>query len=443
MKTAAVAVLLSLFLLPSVQGEGDVHKGGRWTPVDYNDGDKKPPKPIIPKDSTIHVLIAAYRDKLCGRTVAELFIYSATPEKVSVGVIEQYREGDIRCLEEYCRLMEEITPGHCPYKNQIRIKEIDARTMHGPMHARSFSGELLGDEDFCLQVDAHTQPTKHWDQRLIEEWSHAENEYAVLSTYLQRVEDMSSREVGSNINKWHEVPLMCSTVGGMFGMVRNQQASAGKSLTRPIRSCFWGAGFSFSKCHAERRVPHDPNTRGVFDGEEFTRAIRLFTHGYDVYAPSRSLLFHDYTIAQSDPKKWHAGGSGGESIKSYNRLKGLLGLPGGKKEDIGQYGFGTRRTREQYEVQCGMNLTSGWSSDNSKCGDLRWVPFEEEESHRTVSVKKQPPTGIPSSVDQHKASGHIIVRNTNSVGLIPIMIILTIVIVFLARKHSPMRPRVD
>eukprot|EP01060_Flectonema_neradi_P040462 TRINITY_DN9218_c0_g1_i1.p1 TRINITY_DN9218_c0_g1~~TRINITY_DN9218_c0_g1_i1.p1 ORF type:complete len:435 (+),score=55.09 TRINITY_DN9218_c0_g1_i1:63-1367(+) len=434
MKAVCQIVLLLVLSSPLCQSEGDVHKGGHWVPVDYSDGDRKPPKPVIPESPTVHVLIAAYRDKLCGRTVAELFNYSATPDKLTVGVIEQFEEGDMRCLEDYCRRMEEMTPGHCPYKNQIRIKELPAHSMHGPMHARSFSGELLGDEDFCLQVDAHTQPTKNWDTRLIEEWSHAENEYAVLSTYLQRVEDMASREIGSNINNWHEVPLMCSTVGGMFGMVRNQQASAGKMLTRPLRSCFWGAGFSFSKCHAERRVPHDPHTRGVFDGEEFTRAIRLFTHGYDVYAPSHSLLFHDYTVAQSDPKKWHAGSSGGKSVQSYARLKGFLGLPQGIPQNMGKYGFGTVRTKEQYEQQCGMNLSSGWQSDNSRCGDLRWVPFVEATKPSNTNNEVLKPV-LPKD--------RLIPKTTTSVGLMPIMIILTIIIAFLARKHSPMRPRVD
>ena len=29
----------------------------------------------------------------------------------------------------------------------------------------------------------------------------------------------------------------------------------------------WGAGLSFSKCHAERKAPYDPHTPFIFDGE--------------------------------------------------------------------------------------------------------------------------------------------------------------------------------
>ena len=31
---------------------------------------------------------------------------------------------------------------------------------------------------------------------------------------------------------------------------------------------------------------------GIFDGEEFARAARLFTHGYDLYTPNENIIFH-------------------------------------------------------------------------------------------------------------------------------------------------------
>lgn len=32
------------------------------------------------------------------------------------------------------------------------------------------------------------------------------------------------------------------------------------------------------------QVPVDPHTPGIFDGEEFNRGARFFTHGYDICA---------------------------------------------------------------------------------------------------------------------------------------------------------------
>lgn len=42
---------------------------------------------------------------------------------------------------------------------------------------------------------------------------------------------------------------------------------------------------TFSKCHAHRKTPYDPNLPHVFDGDEFAKYARLWTRGYDVYTP--------------------------------------------------------------------------------------------------------------------------------------------------------------
>jgi hypothetical protein len=65
----------------------------------------------------------------------------------------------------------------------------------------------------------------------------------------------------------------------------------------PQMSAFWGAGLSFSKCHAEKRVLIDSHTLWMFDGEEFLRASHLWTFGYDMYSPSRvgCVIYHNYT----------------------------------------------------------------------------------------------------------------------------------------------------
>ena len=115
-----------------------------------------------------------------------------------------------------------------------------------------------------------------WDERLVAEWRKTGNENAVLSTYVRDIE-----EYGQNVNQRWEVPHLCQTVWGLNDIVRNGDAKAAVWLTRPKLTPLWGAGMSFSKCHAERRVLNDPEMAQIFDGEEFSRAIRLFTHGCD------------------------------------------------------------------------------------------------------------------------------------------------------------------
>ena len=70
-------------------------------------------------------------------------------------------------------------------------------------------------------------------------------------------------------------------------------------LPKPkMTNIIWGAGLSFSKCHAERKAPYDPHTPNIFDGEEYSRGIRFWTYGYDIYTPHRVYVVHNYRVSQ-------------------------------------------------------------------------------------------------------------------------------------------------
>jgi hypothetical protein len=136
-------------------------------------------------------------------------------------------------------------------------------------------------------------------------WALAENEYGILSTYATNSDELAKLEGDDSmgINGLHEVPHLCMVhFYGGHGLIRNTATKCARMLPRPkLNNMLWGAGLSFSKCHAERKVPYDPHTPGIFDGEEYDRAIRFWTHGYDVYTPHRVYVVHDYYKSQSDP----------------------------------------------------------------------------------------------------------------------------------------------
>lgn len=65
--------------------------------------------------------------------------------------------------------------------------------------------------------------------------------------------------------------------------------------------CGYLAGVYFSDGSFAREVPNDPNI--FFIGEEIAMAARAFTHGYDIYAPHKILLWHFYTRSEHS-KVW-------------------------------------------------------------------------------------------------------------------------------------------
>lgn len=173
----------------------------------------------------------------------------------------------------------------------------------------------------------------------------------------------------------------------------------------------WGAGLSFSKCHADLNVPYDPFLPNVFDGEEISRGFRYFTHGYDVYTPDQVLVTHDYDGHQSNPNVHTWGGlsifgkegelSDGDSDLSFfmkdindqteavepkgrTRINVLLGFV---QDDAlfnriaaTKYGHGDRRTLQQAIEFSGFDPEQKKMVKN-RCGNLKWVPFEEADDN--------------------------------------------------------------
>ena len=115
--------------------------------------------------------------------------------------------------------------------------------------------------------------------------------YAVLSTYVANIDQLGG-ESHDGLNGVHEVPHLCMVV--FTSQVRTTATKCARNLSKPkLTNAVWGAGLSFSKCHAELKVPVDPHTPGIFDGEEFNRAARFFTYGYDIYTPNRVCKSYD------------------------------------------------------------------------------------------------------------------------------------------------------
>jgi hypothetical protein len=135
----------------------------------------------------------------------------------------------------------------------------------------------------------------------------------------------------------------------------------------------------------------DPHTPYVFDGEEFNRGARFFTHGYDIYTPHRVFVLHNYGESQSNPKttSWWSRVDHEQEAKSNKRLNALLDIPLGGGSTLNEtdklklrqskYGLGDRRTLDQLIEFSGIDLRHAKPSLDGKnrCGNIRWVPFIE------------------------------------------------------------------
>jgi len=228
-------VLLLLVLLTNVfvatgglTGSSAIYNAAEWVslPDDYSPyqqsaskGKKAssasalPSHPPLPSNSwlsptaEIYVGIVHYRDNRCALTLKNLFSKAKYPARISVGVIKQKHTEDdvIDCVNAYCKLMTNIPGASCPHKDQIQSIEDSFLDARGPAFARHMTQFMMNDEEFCMQVDAHSDFVKDWDVQVLSMWGAVKNEYAVLSTMPPDVTTL-----GKNVNDHWEVPHVCA-----------------------------------------------------------------------------------------------------------------------------------------------------------------------------------------------------------------------------------------
>lgn len=155
----------------------------------------------------IFVGIVHYRDSRCGMTLKNLFSKAKYPGRIRVGVVKQKHTEDdvVECINNYCRLSTTIPGTSCPYKDQIQSIEDSFLDARGPAFARHMTQFMMNDEEFCMQVDSHSDFIQNWDVHALTMWGSIQNEYAVLSTMPPDVTTL-----GKNINDHWEVPHVCA-----------------------------------------------------------------------------------------------------------------------------------------------------------------------------------------------------------------------------------------
>ena len=104
-----------------------------WIPYDVEYSYKNYHPPPIKSSSwkneksSLFLMIASFRDKLCPHTLYNLYSKAKSPNRIFVGLVQQNLPEDGDCLEQYCKLMlEKGNMKDCPFKENIRIERKDA-----------------------------------------------------------------------------------------------------------------------------------------------------------------------------------------------------------------------------------------------------------------------------------------------------------------------------
>jgi len=148
------------------------------------------------------------------------------------------------------------------------------------------------------------------------------------------------------------------------GFIRIQSDYTDDVRSQPFKSTCWAAGFSFSKGEFVKEVSYDPYTPFLFFGEEMDIAVRAFTHGWDFFSPSKTVVFHNY---KRDHRNTFWEKPEQKPLEILSRFRVYVRLGYLKKEAIPkEYNFilneeehwpiGKERTIEEWEKLCNVNI---------------------------------------------------------------------------------------
>lgn len=317
----------------------------------------QPPRPAPATGPTIFVSIAAYRDPDLAATIASALEQAARPDRVSIGVVLQY---DTLCASDdgWLRRDDALID---PLFNRVRWSRVDYRDAAGPCPARALAlSRLYREEDFVLQIDSHTRFRPNWDDELVTVWRQCDSDRAILTAY-----PMDFAHVGDL-----RPTLLAPDTFDDDGILRIVGRILRKSWDQPIPSPLWCAGFSFCAASAlVQVVPYDPYLGYLFFGEEVDIAARLWTHGYDFFAPPRAILYHKWSRRgrpdfAKDADRLHPKLRAHRRARSIRRLKAKLSSSTQvQSEDavgpyVSRFGLGQARTLTEFEAAVGIDLAN-------------------------------------------------------------------------------------
>lgn len=110
-------------------------------------------------------------------------------------------------------------------------------------------------------------------------------------------------------------------------------------------------------------------------------------HRYDVYTPTRNIVFHDYGKQPNGhgENEWFKRQRDRFRQASIVRAKTMLQLPGGESDandqaNLGLYGLGKRRSLAQLSDFTNMDLKNkkGNAGPDLKCSGHEWVPYVDK-----------------------------------------------------------------
>ena len=301
----------------------------------------------------IFISIASYRDPELQWTIKSAIENANNPDNLYFGVVHQGVDSELFDINSI--------------KNMSLIK-MHPKEAKGAGYARAKAMELYTGQEYFLQIDSHTRFAPGWDLICIDQLNRAKNisgHSRVLLSYFPAPYE-PERNGGMFLVKNNPKIKSYPTRQKILLNKRKQWTAErfefeSKLKENPELSQTVLGGFMFSDGSIVNEVPYDPEIS--FFGEEICFAMRSWTRGWDIYSPSKNIVYHFYSRGGYS-KIWKDRNLRGISWKeieeiSYSKQKRVL-----CGEEEGVFGAGNIRTLAEYEIFTNTNFKDFYSLTN-------------------------------------------------------------------------------
>ena len=274
----------------------------------------------LQRKKRIFVSIPSYRDSETHPTIHSLVQTATYPERIYVGAVFQYKTTSPSECNNLFTYPQSLLPQ--PWAaTHLRTLTMDCKDATGPCLARNLAQSLHLDEEFILQIDSHMRFRENWDVYLINQleacprpnrsvltaYPHGytlphclpDEERATLLVPWKFDDNGILRQKGRILSNDIMVRKKCGdksnsdkddrldATSNIFPQPKHQN-----KVSKNIPCLLYAAGFNFSHSSVLDDCPYDSHLPFLFFGEELSMAVRLFTHGYDLFAPPTAVCYH-------------------------------------------------------------------------------------------------------------------------------------------------------
>lgn len=300
-----------------------------------------------PNNKKIFISIASYRDPELIPTIQDCLAKARNPNNLYFGIFAQRDETET---------VDQLYGNH----PNFRIDGCDWKDSKGACWARHLiQKKLFRDEGYYLQLDSHHRFIQDWDEYLIYLMGIAESNKPIIGTYGTTY--WPDRPEEDLKNEPYKISAFDTFTEDGDIISRPIYMSNHKNMGAELVTASLLSGhFIFTYGHFCREVMYDPNF--YFRGEEITLSARAYTHGYDMFHPTKTIIWHEYLRVQRN-KHWndHTKNNGfsleaeDRNIRSKERQRKLLMMEP-CNIDFRHYGLGRQRSLHDYELWAGLDF---------------------------------------------------------------------------------------